>query len=144
MTSPYCTQNTILLQITAADLIRYADLDGDGVADSDVVLRACEAASAAMDGYISPQYTVPLTGDTPDLLRDLAGRWAVYLLQLGRQSVTEDVRKQHEDDVRFLERVGSGDASLGDPVNMPGGDAGRTPAITSDTRRFTREKLEGW
>ena len=140
----YCAQADILEYLTDEQLAQLADLDDDGTADAAVVSRACADASRQIDGYISPRYTVPCTGTAPDLLKVLATRWAVYLLQLARQSVTEDARRQHEEDVKFLERVGEGKASLGDPVNAPEGDAAPGVNLSADDRQFTRTKMSGW
>lgn len=140
----YCDETDILTHMTAEELAQLADLDGDGAADADVVTRACVDAANAIDGYISPRYVVPITGTAPALLKTLAARWAIYLLQLGRQSVTEDVRKQHEEDVAFLKLVGKGDASLGDPVNAPEGDVSQAARMSADSRAWSRTKMGGW
>ena len=140
----YCAEADILAYLTSAELAQLADLNGDGSADAAVVARACTDASNAIDGYISPRYTVPIPGTTPDLLKTISVRWAIYLLQLARQSVTEDTRKQHDDDISFLKLVGKGDASLGDPVNAGEGDRAPGIAVAADARAWSRTKLEGW
>ena len=141
---PYATQSDLEHLLTPQRLAQLSDLDADGAADTDVVADACARASREIDGYISPRYTVPIAGTTPELLRAIAARWAVYLLMLDRDSVTDSADTQHKADVRFMERVGEGKASLGDPVNAPEGDAAHGMAFGSEDARFTRAKLKGW
>ena len=142
--SDYCDADDLAKLATTARLAQLADLDRDGSADADVLADAIARASREIDGYISPRYAVPFPGTIPDLLRAISARWSLYLLMLDRDSVTNDAREQHKEDVRFLERVGDGKASLGDPVNAGDGDPSPGTTIVAETKEFTRTKLTGW
>lgn len=122
----YCTQNDIEKRIGTADLAGLADYDGDGSPDSDVVSAAIGDACSLIDSYLSVRFTVPVS-PVPDVLRTRAVNLSVYFLHLGRDSATEDVRRQYEDDVAWLRQVVAGDVSLGIEPSAAEGD--RAPGV---------------
>jgi phage gp36-like protein len=140
----YCDESALLEVLTPAELAQLADLDQDGVADAAALDRACANATDLVNVYISPRYTVPITGTVPGVLKTVAVRVAIYYLHLDRRSVTEDIDKQYERDVAFLRDVGAGKASLGDPAKAPEGDAAPGAKMQADDRDFTRTKMQGW
>jgi phage gp36-like protein len=144
MMANYCDEAALLAVMTPAELAQLADLDQDGVADAEVLDRACTNATDLVNVYISPRYTVPITGTVPGVLKTVAVRVAIYYLHLDRRSVTEDIDKQYERDISFLKDVGAGRASLGDPANKPEGDAAPGAKLQADDRDFTRGKMAGW
>jgi len=111
----YCTHDDLVKRVGADDLARLADHDGDGMADSEVVARAVNDADALIDSYLRVRFDVPVSagGEVPDVLRTRAVNLALYFLHLGRDSVTEDVRRQYEDDVAWLREAAAGHVSLG-------------------------------
>jgi phage gp36-like protein len=112
----YCTYDDVETRLGPDDLAALADHDGDGAADAQVVEQAIESASALIDSYLGVRFSVPVLdaeGSPPESLRTAAVNLAVYLLQLGRDSVTEDVRLQHEEDVAWLTDVARGRVSPG-------------------------------
>lgn len=137
----YCTYEDVEMRLGAADLARLADLDDDGAADTDVVARAIADAQSLMDSSLACRFRVPVAladGSTPAALRTRAVNLAVYFLHLGRDSVTDDVRAQHDDDLRWLERVAAGRVSLGtdEPVAESSGAVG--VRVQSQPRIFGR------
>ena len=122
----YCTQADIQKRIGEEDLVALTDYDGDGIPDSEVVARAIEDADAVIDSYLSVRLTVPVS-PVPEVLRTRAVNLAVYFLRLGRDSATEDVRRQYEDDVEWLKEVVSGNVSLGIEPSAAEGD--RAPGV---------------
>jgi phage gp36-like protein len=137
----YCSQDDLQDRLGAEELARLADLDGDGTPDADVLARALADADATIDSYLGRRYTLPVAesdGETPPSVRTRAVNLAVYFLKLGRDSVTEDVRTQHTEDILWLERASRGRVSLGDAVaSVPGASAGR---MESRPRLFGRSE----
>ena len=108
----YCEPSDIELRLGTDDLVALADHDGDGEPDADVVQGAIASASALMDSYLSARFAVPVSPSS-DALKTRAVNLAVYFLRLGRDSVTDDVRAQYQDDVDWLCAVVAGRASVG-------------------------------
>jgi phage gp36-like protein len=112
----YCTQQDIETRLGADDLVALADYDGDDEADGPVVQQAIKSAGALIDSYVGIRFAVPVGGEggaCPEVLKTRAVNLAVYFLRLGRDSVTEDVRAQYEDDIAWLNQVVAGTVSLG-------------------------------
>jgi len=107
----YCTQEDIATRIGDERLVSLADHDGDGVADANVLQGAIDSAGAVMDSFLGLRYEVPLD-PVPEAAKTCAVNLAVYFLQLGRDSVTEDVRRQYEADLEWLRHVASGRTRL--------------------------------
>ncbi len=122
----YCTQSDVETRIGSADLIALADYDGDGVADGNVVEAAIEDACSLIDSYLSVRFAVPVS-PVPDVLKTRAVNLTVYFLRLGRDSATEDARRQYEDDVAWMREVSRGEVSLGIEPSAAEGD--RTPGV---------------
>lgn len=135
----YCIQADILKRIGEADLVSLADYDGDGSPDSDVVARAIDDSDAVIDSYLSVRFTVPVS-PVPDVLRTRAVNLTVYFLRLGRDSATEDVRRQYEDDIEWLTHAVIGKVSLGIEPSAAEGD--RAPGVhyEGQSRIFGRDE----
>jgi len=112
----YCTQTDIEERIGSAELVLLADHNNDGTADANVVARAIGDAGAFMDSFLAVRYAIPIVAPVPDTIETRAINIAVYFLRLGRDSVTDDVRAQHRDDIAWLMRVADGKLSLEEPV----------------------------
>ncbi len=112
----YCTAQDIETRIGEDELTRLTDHDGDGSPDQDVIDQAIAGAGAVIDSYLGIRFAVPVLkadGEPPETLKARAVNLAVYFLRLGRDSVTEDVRDQHERDIGWLRRAVAGTVSLG-------------------------------
>lgn len=132
----YCTYEDIETRLGAEDLAALADYDGDGDADQTVVEQAIHSAQALIDSYLGVRFSVPVTtpgGDCPDMLRTRAVNLSVYFLRLGRDSVTEDVRAQYEDDIAWLQEVVAGSVSLG--VEPTPDESAGAPRVRYETQR---------
>jgi len=108
----YCTQSDIEDRIPADQLVRLADFDGDAASDGDVLARAIADADALIDSYVGTRYSVPLS-TVPDSIKLRSINIAIYFLYLGVRSVTDAVRAQHEDDLKWLEKIAAGAVALG-------------------------------
>jgi len=111
----YCTQTDIEDRIGSAELVLLADHDADGTADASVVTRAIADAGAFMDGFLIARYAVPISAPVPETIETRAISIAVYFLRLGRDSVTDDVRRQQRDDIAWLKLVADGTLPLEEP-----------------------------
>jgi len=128
----YCSYSDVERRIGEADLVALADYDGDGSPDPDVVEAAIQDACSLMDSYLSVRFAVPVS-PVPDVLRTRAVNLAVYFLRLGRDSATEDARRQYEDDLTWMREVVRGDVSLGIEPSAAEGD--RAPGVIYQGRR---------
>ena len=135
----YCTLSDIQTRTGSDQLLALADHDGDGSPDQAVVDRAIDDAESLINSYLGARYSVPLD-DTPDSIRACAVSLAVYFLQLGRDSVTPDVRADYESQLGWLEEVARGQVSLGTAAE-PDRDP-EAPGVRYDgaTRLFGRER----
>ena len=135
----YCTQADVATRIGNERLVSLADHDGDGAADSDVVQGAIDSADALMDSFLGVRYDVPLD-PVPESAKTCAVNLAVYFLQLGRDSVTEDVREQYQADLEWLRQVAAGRTTLG--ADAPPAENESAPGVRyeSEERAFGREE----
>lgn len=135
----YCAYDDIEKRIGETDMAALADYDGDGNPDADVVAQAIDDACALIDSYLSVRFTVPVS-PVPEVLRTRAVNLSVYFLRLGRDSATEDVRRQYEDDVAWLTQVVAGRVSLG--IEPSAAEADRAPGVRyeSQPRLFGRDE----
>lgn len=134
---------------TLADLIdRYGDQEltqltdrlGMAAPDAAIVGRAIDDASAEIDGYLAVRYALPLTA-TPSVLVRLCADIARYRLWDDRAS--EEVRRRYEDARRVLERIASGDVSLGLPA-LTSEPLALAEARAGNPRVFQRSETDGY
>jgi len=135
----YCTQEDIEKRIGEDDVAALTDYDGDGSPDTEVVAAAIGDACALIDSYLSVRFTVPVS-PVADVLRTRAVNLSVYFLRLGRDSATEDVRRQYEDDVAWLGEVVNGKVSLGIEPSAAEGDRAPGVRYESQPRIFGRDE----
>jgi len=131
----YCTQADVATRIGDDRLVSLADHDDDGAADTDVVQGAIGSAEALMDSFLGLRYEVPLD-PVPQAATTCAVNLTVYFLQLGRDSVTEDVREQYRADLEWLRTVAAGRARL----NAEESDSAAGVHYDGPERAFGREE----
>lgn len=135
----YASAADLTLAWGADEVARSGDRDGDGDADTGVIDRALDDASAEIDGYIGRVYDLPLVEPYPVLLRRLACDVAIYRMSGTIAPLTDEKRRRYDDALRTLERIAEGDMDIGLGV---GGEA---QAVTSpvehgaDEREWTRD-----
>lgn len=142
----YATQADIV-ELYSENALYVADRDGDGVPDANAITRALTSASSEIDSFIGVRYATPLE-ETTDLLKQFCVDIAIYRLALGRDVLTEEMRRRYEDTVKHLKEISRGAASLN--INQGaegegGGDPSRPrPIVTGGPdREFTRDKMRG-
>jgi len=126
----YCDSTDIEMRLGGDDLRTLADHDGDGIPDAGVLSQAVASAGALIDSYLGTRFSVPIS-PVPDVLLTRAVSLAIYFLKLGRDSVTDDARRQYEDDVAWLREVVAGSVTLGTepaPAESSGASAARYDA----------------
>ena len=139
----YCAPSDLANVKTTQELTQLSDLAGTGSPNDTVLQAACDQASSLIDGLISPQYPLPLA-TVPPMLLSIAVRLALYYLYLGRQSLPDEVKNSYDRDVAFLEQVGKGQASLGEPKADDRGDRFHGAKASGRPRQFTRRQTRGF
>ncbi len=118
----YCTTAELESRYGAEDLAKYADFDGDGLADAATIADAISDADAHINSYLAVKFVVPVS-PVPDVLRKRSTSLAMYFLQLRRQSVTDDMQKEYDRIEKWLHDVVAGKAKLDaatTPTESPG------------------------
>jgi phage gp36-like protein len=139
----YCGPDDLAKVKTTDELRQLSDLAGTGSPDTDVLQAACDQASNLIDGLISPQYPLPLA-TVPPMLVSMCVRLALYYLYLQRHSMPDEVNTGYKNDTDFLKRVGSGQASLGEPSADPGGDRFHGAKGASNKQIWTPHETKGF
>ena len=140
---PYCTQDDILQQLDEDTLVQLTDDEGSGSVDTDVVTRAISDADATIDAYCQGRYSVPLE-PVPGMIRKISVDISIYNLYSRRaDSVPENRLERYKNAVRFLEKVASGQISLGAATPAPE-TTSNSVDIDQNDRIFTRDKMSGF
>jgi phage gp36-like protein len=113
----YATEADMTTRYGSAWLVRIADRDGSGAADSTAVSTALADASSEIDSILSHRYTVPIS-TVPSWLVRCTVDIAAYMLGVeNRGSSFDDLRKRYDDWMMRLRELASGkagDLGLGD------------------------------
>lgn len=130
----YATEVDMLARFGADELTALADRDGNGSADSGMMERALDDASAEIDVYLAGRYALPLA-HVPTVLVRIACDIARYRLWADRAS--DEVRRRYEDARRMLELIAKGDVSIG-------ADAPGTPTPVGGTMTVAPQRPRDW
>jgi len=140
----YCTKDDLPISL---DLAREFVTDTGSETEQEKDARIAEIidrAQSEVDGYAGVQYTIPLD-PVPKVIRDVTARLAHYRLAIRKRKVSEQVRQDYDDAIRFLRDVAAGRATLGpedggdpDPPREDGG------SVQVNERIFNREKMTGF
>lgn len=106
----YCDKQDLVDRFDAKELIQITDVHHTGDIDDDKINRAITDASAKIDGIIGARYTLPLAS-VPDVLTVSACHITRYYLYDNR--VPEAVENNFKAEIKFLEQVVMGKATLG-------------------------------
>lgn len=141
----YVTLSQMVDRYGTAEVLRAADRDGDGVADTEAVERAIADATEEIDSYLSRRYKLPLV-TVPGLVARIAGDIVMYRLSADPGSYTEEKRERYEDAVRQLKALASGDTLLPAAAVEPPTASPATAVdviSTSEARQWTRSRTGG-
>ena len=140
----YSLQADIEKRLSPDELVSLADLDGDGVADADVVTQAVADADALIDSYVRVRGDdVPLD-PVPTSVRNASVTLAQYFLCLGRSSVSEQIQQAHDSVVAWLTDIASGNATLGIDSDHTETEPARGVEYEAEARVYKRGQLKGW
>src|SRR5687767_12733695 len=120
----YATQQNMIDRFGEKELVELTDraVPPAGVINSAVLTKALNDADAAINGYLTVKYALPIT-PVPAMFERFGCDIARYYLYEDR--VTEQVRRRYEDAIKYLEGVSSGKVNIGvDAANQAPGSSG--------------------
>ena len=139
----YCTRQDLVDRIGEALLREVSDIEDAGVVNEGRVARACEAATAEVNGALQPRYPAPFA-TPPALVRSLAVDIAIYQLFVarGHDAATADGvwAKAYANAQKTLDKMRRGEFSTGE--SQPPKDAGSI--LAAPDRVFDRDKMQGF
>jgi len=142
---PYIERAGLEQRFGVAEIADLLDDDNSGAESAEEttsLTRACEDATAMIDGYLSSRYTLPLAS-VPDLVVGWAADIARF--RLWDEHAPEEVRRRYDDVLAQLRDLARGLLSL--PPGADGGAAG-VAGFSSDgysaDRVFTMDELKGF
>lgn len=108
----YATQQNLTDRYGERELRQVTDKSQPpaGTINTATVDRALADADSEIDSRLSVRYIVPIAGDTPPLVVDLACRIARY--KLHEDKATDKIRADFDDAIRLLEQVAAGKAKI--------------------------------
>lgn len=125
-----------------ADLLDDDNGGTESSAETTSLTRACEDATAMIDGYLSSRYTLPLAS-VPDLVVGWAADIARF--RLWDEQAPEEVRRRYDDALTQLRDLARGLISLPPGADgEPAGVAGFASDGYSADRVFTMDSLSGF
>lgn len=113
-----------------------------GMVDATVVGRAQADTDATIDGYLAGLYALPIAGDVPPMLTDLALAIAIY--KLHRYEPDEKIRKDYEQALKDLDRISKGAIKLPIDGAEPQAKQGSGVLTNDRLRPFTEENMTGF
>lgn len=139
----YCSQSNLLDQISEDDLIQLTDDDDTGAVDTDVVDQAIADADAEINSYCGVRHSVPFSTVPPMVLK-LSVDITIYNLYSRRRGAPDERKERYDNAIRYLKDVAKGLVTLGedDPESTPSESS--SPDISSNTRIFSRDTMEGF
>lgn len=142
----YATQADMEAYFGSAELLIAADREGSGsLADAtviSVITAALLAATEDIDSYLALRYDLPLTS-VPGVLMRRCCDIAMHYLSIASASMTEDKETRNKAAVTWLTKVSKGDVTLGPEEEEVSVQDEATISSDSETRLFTRTKMEG-
>lgn len=141
---PYATSDDLVAKFGAAQLKLYADRNGDGVVDADVVASAIAEADAVVNLHVRGKYALPLSPVDPiitSIVCDLARR----NLYGNATEVPDSVMSADKAARDLLKLIAKGEVSLAAAPASPSEPAGSLGVETAgDAPFFTRDNLKGF
>ena len=142
-TTPYIVITDLCLWATDQDLIDLSNVDGEitDAVNETVVEKAILGAQGEVNGYLSKQYTVPLTLPVPDLIADLVAFLAIYRLRCARGMMCDGWEPKYAQVMEYLDEIASGGIDI---PELAGGVDPTPLTITSNTRTMSRTLFARW
>lgn len=138
---PYAVKQNMIDRFSQAEIVQLTDraVPPTGLINDAVLDQALADAEDTINGYLQGRYNLPLA-NTPQMLTRVACDLARYYLY--DNHATEEVRRRHDADVKFLTDVAAGKIQLGldaaaQPVTPSSG-----PEVSAPEREFTKDTLK--
>lgn len=141
----YCTLAQLTDRYSAAFLIELSIGRSDTPPtepDEALFNRAIADADALIDGYLKVRYALPIAGDAPPLLTDLALKVAIY--NAHANVVGEKIRQDYQDALKQLSQISIGNIKLDIAGSEPASSGAGGVRITDRERPFTAENMKGY
>ena len=135
---PHCAQADLEKRYGERELIQLTDQDGVGFVDTERLNEAIADADEEINGYLADAgYALPLTSTPYRLKRHACAitRWFLY-----DEIVPDQVQKEYDKAIGWLERIVSGKVSLHDEPEPESG-VGR-PAVKARAQVYTNELMK--
>lgn len=110
----YCTLDDIKALVAEDKLIKLTDDEKKGIVNTTVVDAIIGNASAVIDSYLQERYVLPLAS-TPPVITAYCVAISIYRIFYRREKVPEPVAAEYENTIEKLEKMATGDISLGIP-----------------------------
>ena len=141
---PYSTYADLIEAHDEQFLIQLSDDNGDGIADTAIIDKAIAKADAEVNSRVSKRYAVPMV-PAPALATSLSATLAISNLYSHRgmdkpETVKDDVKAA----IALLDRIGDGKATWGETTEPTADSATLDVRITSQTRVFNRNNMQGF
>ena len=146
----YVTQAELTTRMGTPLLVGLTNADQTAsTIDTDALDQAIADAESELNGYIGQQYTLPLTGSLPAIVKSLARRLAVYhVYQLSPGTAPEGVQADYDRAIKTCLNIASGKLSLGLDTTGAADDTADSPRSTvvhgGNARRLTRSKMSSF
>ena len=139
----YCATADLKDALGEAKLIQLTDDESQLAIHDGRVTKAIAAADTLIDSYLRGKHTVPLS-PVPDRIRQMSVDLTIWHLYKRRrdQDMPEDLQKDYDRQVRFLEGLRDGKNLLDTPAAPANTGAIFKTNKTSDSRVFTEETLK--
>ncbi len=108
----YCTLDDIKVLMADDLLVSYTNDSGGSTIVTTVTSAIISNASALIDSYLQERYTLPLPS-TPPSIKALCVTIAIYRIYCRRESVPDAVADEYKAAIKKLEKIATGDLSLG-------------------------------
>lgn len=142
----YCSESHVQNAVAGAKrLVKLADYDGDGAADSGVVDDAIAEGDAMIDSYVQKRFSVPVS-PIPNALKFMSARMARYYLEQRKGMLTDKAIQAYDNDLRTLRDVSEGIATLGiEPLSTKSPDyVGAAHSDRPTAKAVSRKKMDGF
>lgn len=135
---PYCDEDKLKQRFGDEEVAQLLDRNGDETADTGALDASISDVDGLINGYLRGRYAVPVVGES-QVLTGIACDIVRY--RLYDEEAPEEVRRRHDQAIRFLEKIASGDIILDEAV---AGQGSAGISSTERTREFTDETLSGF
>lgn len=146
----YVTQAELIVRLGTPLLVGLTNSDQTATTiDTDALDQAIGEAEGELNGYLSAEYTLPLTGSLPTIVKSLARRMAVYhIYQLAPGTVEPGIQADYDRAIKTCGAIASGKMKLGLDTDGDADDTADSSSATvrhgGNARRLTRSGMRGF